>query len=467
MRVCGAIIVLILSVSFCAAGTVSEPIADGTFRSPLLKRDIVFRVFAPEDVGQQGKFGFATVVYVKGLGIERLGTVSDSELIEGFLKKGMVVVEVDYGKDAMAKGADMYVDVVYMYRIFGANFGLDPKKKSFSPLMDEFIGWDDKKIKTYTKFTAELGGKQVEYKINPLWVYVIPAGYTIDRDIEVMTVSTPYRTAVRRIDVIHPAKPAKGVPAVLKISASRPIAGKYWSGLRKGMTLDQIEASLPPEDPATQTRVSRGACYVYTWMMAGYAGVIMDNVASFETSVGLYRKDMIVPEGPCFPEKRALRLLRGRKDELGLSGKVAVMGMSKCNIRTVMSAIINDEHPSDRYFVEADKGPYAKESGRFDAMITGGVPWPYETDQWSVILDYLSDDDPPMVWCQAVYLSRMKHRWYVEELMAKENFLREKIVKRCEAFGVPCKTFFGTPIGHDFDYIHLQDIISFVEPYMK
>ena len=99
------------------------------------------------------------MVYLKNPGIERIGTVSDEQLIAGFLKKGMLAVEVDYQNDPNAKGAAMYIDIVYLYRIFGANQGLDPKKKSFNPLMDEFIGWDDEKITTYKKFIANRSGK--------------------------------------------------------------------------------------------------------------------------------------------------------------------------------------------------------------------------------------------------------------------------------------------------------------------
>jgi hypothetical protein len=310
------------------------------------------------------------------------------------------------------------------------------------PLIDGFIKWNPEEIKTYDRFTAHRGGKEVEYRINPKWVYVIPAGYTIDRNVEVSTIKSDKRTIVHRMDVIHPVSPIKPLPAVLEISTF-----------------------MHPEDPEMHTRIRpKGACYVYAWMMAGYAGVMMDNVVNHVTSEWLYDTQMTCPTGPNFPEKRALRLLRGRKDEFGLSGKVAVMGNSKCNMRAIMSGLINGERPDEKYVVEADKGPYAGESDRFDVMLAGGFP--KRPIEFRMILDYLSDDDPALIWCQTVYLGRMKKPDYVQRLLDKQAVLRD-IEKRCEAFGVPCRNYFGTPTGHDFDYIYLRDIIAFADKYMK
>jgi len=98
-------------------------------------------------------------------------------------------------------------------------------------------------------------------------------------------------------------------------------------------------------------------------------------------------------------------------------------------------------------------------------MIAGGFP--PRPEEHRMILDYLSKDAPALVWCQSIYPDRMKRPKYVQELVDKEAFLHGQIEKRCDAFGVPCRSFFRTPIGHDYDYVHLRDIISFVDLYMK
>ena len=84
-----------------------------------------------------------------------------------------------------------------------------------------------------------------------------------------------------------------------------------------------------------------------------------------------------------------------------------------------------------------------------------------------MILAYLSKDAPALVWCQSIYPNRMNRPKYVQGLAEKEGFLHGEIEKRCDAFGVLCRSFFRTPIGHDYDYIHLRDIISFVDLYVK
>jgi hypothetical protein len=53
--------------------------------------------------------------------------------------------------------------------------------------------------------------------------------------------------------------------------------------------------------PSHRTRINRNSCYAFTWTMAGYAAVILDNVANHVTSVGIYGKQMTAPPAPIFP----------------------------------------------------------------------------------------------------------------------------------------------------------------------
>ena len=108
--ICKQVVVCLILAGVAVAG--SEPISSGKFRSPLLKRNLDFRVFAPVKASATA---MPMVVYLKNLGIERIGKVSDSKLIGGFLDRGMLVVEVDYQSNAKAKGGDMYADIVYLY----------------------------------------------------------------------------------------------------------------------------------------------------------------------------------------------------------------------------------------------------------------------------------------------------------------------------------------------------------------
>jgi len=199
------------------------------------------------------------VVYVKNLAAERLGTVSDNELIASFLNDGMLVVEVDYRKDARAHGADMYVDVLYPYRVFGANRGIDPEKPFFGPLTDEFIRWDEERIATCDKFVARRNTETIEYTIDPLWVYVIPEGFAVDRYVEMSTIQSAKRTVVHRMGLIHPALPARPVPAVLEISSSWLGRWCWWKSSVIGSSLGVTSASFCSASMPT-TRVCRRCC---------------------------------------------------------------------------------------------------------------------------------------------------------------------------------------------------------------
>ena len=61
---------------------------------------------------------------------------------------------------------------------------------------------------------------------------------------------------------------------------------------------------------------------------------------------------------------------------------------------------------------------------------------------------------------------KMRNPAYVKDQLDKQAVLRQ-IEKRCKVFGVPCKNYYGTPTGHDFDYVYIKDIMAFADKYMK
>ena len=127
------------------------------------------------------------------------------------------------------------------------------------------------------------------------------------------------------MDVFYPSRPARPVPLVLQISSTKNY-GK-WINLR--------------------------ACYMYGLLTAGYAGAVMQWNGGEKVS----------PRGTVFPEKHAARLLRARADHWGLSGKLGVTGHSKGSSRAAVAALVNETD------CEADLGPYADQSSRFQAAL--------------------------------------------------------------------------------------------------
>jgi hypothetical protein len=164
-----------------------------------------------------------------------------------------------------------------------------------------------------------------EHSLDPDWIYILPAGYTIDRKVRVCEI--PGRTV--DMDVIYPSGQSDPVPLMLQITSTKD-PGKW---------------------------INQRAYYIYGLLTTGYAGAIMDYNGGSKVS----------PKGEVFPEKRAARLLRAEAKKWNLSGKLGVTGHSKGSSRAAKAAFINDGQR------EVELGPHAKESDRFQvALLSAG-----------------------------------------------------------------------------------------------
>ncbi len=192
--------------------------------------------------------------------------------------------------------------------VFVVDYKDDPKA-ALPRLMRDIDGWYSFLLETR------------KYPVDPDWIYILPAGYAVDQGIDICEV----RGKMARMDVFHPSRPAQPVPLVLQISSTKDHG--EWINLR--------------------------ACYVYGLLTAGYAGAVM------QWNGG----DKVSPRGTVFPEKRAARLLRACAEQWGLSGKLGVTGHSKGSSRAAVAALVNETD------CEADLGPHADQSGRFQAAL--------------------------------------------------------------------------------------------------
>ena len=264
----------------------TKRIDDGTFsgkwRSPLLKQPISCLIRLPRSASKSNP----VVVCLKNLPTPRLGEFDDATLTKGFLEQGMVVIEADYAGDSRAVAPELL------------------------PEIDRWYG--------YLCNTSE-------YPIDRDWIYILPAGYTIDRNVRVCEI--PGRLV--EMDVIHPSGQSAPVPLMLQITSTKD-PGKW---------------------------INQRAYYIYGLLTAGYAGAIMDYNGGAKVS----------PKGEVFPEKRAARLLRALAEKWNLTGKLGVTGHSKGSSRAAMAAFINDGQR------EKDPGPHARQSDRFQvALLSAG-----------------------------------------------------------------------------------------------
>ncbi|MCX7011415.1 MAG: hypothetical protein NTW86_02400, partial [Candidatus Sumerlaeota bacterium] len=108
-------------------------------------------------------------MYLTHLPTPRIGGETDENLIQGFLEEGMLVFVVDYQNDPRAAAPDLFLDI------------------------DDWYG-----------FLYET----TEYPVDKDWIYVLPAGYTMDRKVDICEV----QGKMARMDVFYPSAPAQPVP---------------------------------------------------------------------------------------------------------------------------------------------------------------------------------------------------------------------------------------------------------------
>jgi len=186
--------------------------------------------------------------------------------------------------------------------------------------------------------------------------------------------------------------------------------------------------------------INQRAYYIYGLLTAGYAGAIMDWNG---TGPGA------APGGDVFPEKRAARLLRARARDWNLSGRLGVTGHSKGSSRAGKAAFINEGN------WEADRGPYAEQSDRFQvALLSAGQHAPEfliedgfhkpvreTSEQLRKVstLTYMTPDDPP------VFLSvgQLDREFRVKQM--------KRMAARCEEVGITYRLFVQKGMGHMYN----------------
>ena len=311
-----------------AAGTISSLALDG--------EDVPYAIHAPPD-GSAGKAA-PMAVYLRGLPGERLGTTSDEDIVAGLLAGGMLVAVVDYG----GRGRMSLSEVTHLYTVFGARKH-DPlfAQCSFQGKVPHGLSYGEPRLR--------ISHGDVVHEVDPDWVYVLPEGFTVHRDIEVARLPYPAPRDRVRMDLIAPAKPRRPVPLVLEPSATST-----------------------GEDDAEMKLFNFNAPYVMSYACFGYAVAVMgfvypDPRGSDGWAVGL--------DGA---ERKAIRLLRARKEEWGLSGKIGMMGISKSSSRVLLTA--------------------AKRPGQKPGLDQGRLgEYPYSVFYKSALPDWLAADFPEEV----------------------------------------------------------------------
>ena len=149
-------------------------ISDNQWNSPLLEKMLDYTVYSPDTLASKKPL----VVYLKNLPGPQLGEFNDKALINDFLEKEMMVIEVDYQGDPRAVAPDLLpeIDLWHMYA-----------------------------------FNSK------DYPVDRDCIYILPAGYTIDRNVRICE----FENRPAEMDVIYPSGKTPCVPLMVQISYSR------------------------------------------------------------------------------------------------------------------------------------------------------------------------------------------------------------------------------------------------------
>jgi len=419
-------------------------LCDGVFESQHLGQKLPYRVYAPLAAPDQP---MRVVVYLRNLNVPRNSSTSDESILAGLVDKGFLVAAVDYGHDKLARGAGMYKDINHLFRIFGGEHHPVP----IPPQMTAYTGFDPKRDRLVDEVRGErtVDGQRrtVTFTVSRKpWVYVIPEGYTIEWNLPVDTlVGSNGAKLALRMDVIHPVDPVRPVPTLLEVS----------TGL--------VDVHLQPD--ARRGRLNRNTCYPYTCTLYGYAAAILDNVPNAITALPLYGGPVTVPTGAHFPEKRSARMLRAHARKWGLTDRIGILGMSKSAIRACMAGMVNEKNLPTPHVSEADPGPHADQADRFDLVLIGSV---VRESVLETFYPFLSAGDPPIVITPSLRSDRKKPDGRVSDAELPEKYRRAlQLRKRVDEQGIQRLYIYNRGVGHDFNYVDLDEIMHFMDRHLK
>ena len=255
-----------ISIMAMTARAELKPAQTGTWKSPVLKKDLKTELFVPaDDAPQRGRRGMRPgIIYLKGLAGPRVGTEPDEPILTDLLKEGYLVVTVDYAKDPKA----IAPHITYDLRVLRARIGPDRR----------------------TKWPGLFAPRPVDGE----HTYILAEGYRIQRDI---LYYGPEKGGWY-MDIRYPSKPKAPVPAIIQ----NPVENANRAGNWVKYTYNEVLVS------AAMTR--------------GYAAVLVDNPVKHYRGVDPMPHVAVVL-------KSAIRTVRAKAKEYPLSGKVALMGFSR------------------------------------------------------------------------------------------------------------------------------------------
>lgn len=281
---------------------VSSWAASGKWTSKVTGTDIVYQ--STESLSPKKDFAgnYLTVVYLENLGFKKIGRNSNTSNVAWLLSQGYRVIELNYAKNSKAVSPAINEDIIAMNDAIAAG---------------SFCGFSNcSNYQSYVLFEGYRIARNVTYFIDDPSVYNTPAEYTTGDPLH--------------MDIIYPANTKKRVPVILSFSYSNSHA--TYDG-KKGMLTDankdqrlNLAYSLAGfNDSFLEGAPAHGMAWAIAdhpkycpWGKGKPENGANDTYKSFQTNPDAAQK-----------VKSAIRTLRAKGAQLGLSGKIGIFGFSR------------------------------------------------------------------------------------------------------------------------------------------
>ena len=305
LRAAVAALALVLAAVAHAAPATTRTTAGASieWKSDATGEFIAGEVLAPT-AGAGGCAQLPVVVYLTNLAMPRIGQEPDEPILADLRDSGHLVLKLNYGRHPKAVSPALNADVL--------------------------------------KLRGDVAGKAkvllADQPVDVNRIFIVPEGCRLRRDVEFARDGA----RVLAMDVIHPSKPARPVPALMEITCDN--VNRMGSG-----------SLLFCRD----TLLEGGA-------IAGFAAAMVDH------PVPPPYKGLDDPMPQCIHRmKAAVRALRSLAPELGMNGNVGAIGFSRGGPMAALLAVTND-----RADLEGD-GPHRAVSSRVQAAIIHGNRYDY------------------------------------------------------------------------------------------
>ncbi len=264
--------------------------------------NIEYKIYNPQKPRLDADGNLHTVVYLVNLPIKKIGRNKNSNNINHLLEEGYRVVEFNYQHNKKAISPQINKDIIAINNEISSG---------------SFIGVDNcSHYRSYVLFEGYLIKQDIAYFVDNPKVYNSPKEYTVGDSLY--------------MDIIYPANARENIPVVLSFSYSNSFA--TWDSDSQKL----VDTNKHQRCKLSYTFAGFNDSFLEGLPANGIAWAIADHPKYCEWGKGMpengvnnsYKSFQTNPDAIC-KVKSAIRTLRAKGSNFGLSGNIGIFGFSR------------------------------------------------------------------------------------------------------------------------------------------